>query len=64
MQDFNISFCLFDRMIFKGANYTVVCKRGKHQVVGKFLQFMTWQLRPLLLQIALKMELADCREDE
>lgn len=30
-------------MIFKEANYTIVCKPGKHQVVGTFLQFMIWQ---------------------
>lgn len=30
MQDFLFSFYLFDKVIFKGANYTVVCKPDKH----------------------------------
>lgn len=42
MQDFLFSFYLF------------VCKPDKHQVVGTFLQFIIWQLRPLLLQDCLK----------
>jgi len=61
MQGFLFSFYLFDKMIFNRANYTVVCKPDEHQVAGTFLQFVIWQLRPLLLQIALK---NDCREDE